>query len=56
MLGDKWTMLVVRVSGVKRTMELLATIFIQSVVELFWAGVRDAEKDGLYRDQLNITG
>ena len=47
MLGDKWTMLVVRelVSGPKRTMELLNSLFPISSRTLV-ARLRDMEKDG----------
>jgi DNA-binding HxlR family transcriptional regulator len=46
-LGDKWTMLVVRelVSGPKRTMELLNSLFPISSRTLV-ARLRDMEKDG----------
>ena len=48
MLGDKWTMLVVRelVSGPKRTMELLNSLFPISSRTLV-GRLRDMEKDGL---------
>ncbi|HJX91429.1 MAG TPA: helix-turn-helix domain-containing protein [Pyrinomonadaceae bacterium] len=48
MLGDKWTMLVVRelVAGPKRTMELLADLYPISSRTLL-GRVRDMEKDGL---------
>ena len=48
MLGDKWTMLVVRelVSGPKRTMELLASLFPISSRTLV-GRLRDMEKDAL---------
>jgi DNA-binding HxlR family transcriptional regulator len=48
MLGDKWTMLVVRelVSGPKRTMELLSDLYPISSRTLM-DRVRDMEKDGL---------
>jgi DNA-binding HxlR family transcriptional regulator len=48
MLGDKWTMLVVRelVSGPKRTMELLSDLYPISSRTLL-GRVRDMEKDGL---------
>lgn len=48
MLGDKWTMLIVRelVSGPKRTMELLADLYPISSRTLL-GRVRDMEKDGL---------
>lgn len=47
MLGDKWTMLVVRelVSGPKRTMELLNSLFPISSRTLV-GRLRDMEKDG----------
>lgn len=47
MLGDKWTMLVVRelVAGPKRTMELLNSLFPISSRTLV-ARLRDMEKDG----------
>ena len=47
MLGDKWTMLVVRelVSGPKRTMELLNSLFPISSRTLV-ARLRDMQKDG----------
>ena len=48
MLGDKWTMLVVRelVSGPKRTMELLSSLFPISSRTLV-GRLRDMEKDAL---------
>jgi len=48
MLGDKWTMLVVRelVSGPKRTMELLSDLYPISSRTLL-GRVRDMENDGL---------
>ena len=48
MLGDKWTMLVVRelVAGPKRTMELLSNLYPISSRTLL-GRVRDMEKDGL---------
>ena len=48
MLGDKWTMLVVRelVRGPKRTMELLSDLYPISSRTLL-GRVRDMEKDGL---------
>jgi len=48
MLGDKWTMLVVRelVAGPKRTMELLSDLYPISSRTLL-GRVRDMEKDGL---------
>ena len=48
MLGDRWTMLVVRelVSGPKRTMELLSTLFPISSRTLV-GRLRDMEKDRL---------
>ena len=48
LLGDKWTMLVVRelVAGPKRTMELLADLYPISSRTLL-GRVRDMEKDGL---------
>lgn len=48
MLGDKWTMLVVRelVTGPKRTMELLSDLYPISSRTLL-GRVRDMEKDGL---------
>ena len=48
MLGDKWTMLVVRelLRGPKRTMELLNSLFPISSRTLV-GRVRDMEKDGL---------
>ena len=48
MLGDKWTMLVVRelAAGPKRTMELLADLYPISSRTLL-GRVRDMEKDGL---------
>ena len=48
MLGDKWTMLVVRelVAGPKRTMELLTDLYPISSRTLL-GRVRDMEKDGL---------
>jgi DNA-binding HxlR family transcriptional regulator len=48
MLGDKWTMLVVRelVSGPKRTMELLNSLFPISSRTLV-GRLRDMEQDGL---------
>jgi DNA-binding HxlR family transcriptional regulator len=48
MLGDKWTMLVVRelVTGPKRTMELLSNLYPISSRTLL-GRVRDMEKDGL---------
>ncbi len=48
MLGDRWTMLVVRelVSGPKRTMELLSNLYPISSRTLM-GRVRDMEKDGL---------
>ena len=48
MLGDKWTMLIVRelVSGPKRTMELLSSLFPISSRTLV-GRLRDMEKDAL---------
>jgi DNA-binding HxlR family transcriptional regulator len=48
MLGDKWTMLVVRelLGGPKRTMELLSSLFPISSRTLV-GRLRDMEKDGL---------
>jgi DNA-binding HxlR family transcriptional regulator len=48
MLGDKWTMLIVRelVAGPKRTMELLTDLYPISSRTLL-GRVRDMEKDGL---------
>ena len=57
MLGDKWTMLVVRelVAGPKRTMELLADLYPISSRTLL-GRVRDMEKDGLiYRPSTTAT-
>jgi DNA-binding HxlR family transcriptional regulator len=56
MLGDKWTMLVVRelVSGPKRTMELLNSLFPISSRTLV-ARLRDMEKDG-FLDRTDFGG
>jgi DNA-binding HxlR family transcriptional regulator len=56
MLGDKWTMLVVRelLLGPKRTMELLANLYPISSRTLL-GRVRDMERDGLI-DRRNFEG
>jgi DNA-binding HxlR family transcriptional regulator len=56
MLGDKWTMLVVRelVSGPKRTMELLSSLFPISSRTLV-GRLRDMEKDALL-ERTNFGG
>ena len=56
MLGDKWTMLVVRelVSGPKRTMELLSSLFPISSRTLV-GRLRDMEKDGDSGPFLDLT-